>query len=283
MRYFYAKIGKSNNLFERFIHLENLGIPIFFNGASSNRKEFLIDGKAHEQGRNFFWCEDNPEKAIIISQHQGSTYFFKPNGKISFIYQADEDYTGYVKLLPVKLIAKKNNCEVPLILASISSNRYIAQRTFPEITNPGNIAAIRYCLEKDLALTDPSTCISSVELETLVAKIFEESGCFVPAYRGGVTKSIDIFAHNTGSVDINISGLIVPANSSLSIQVKTTPKKIRDMEPAPYGLLVTLNDSPRPLSDRERHLMWIKRALETLPNTKAWINQVIAWTGQRLV
>ena len=29
-------------------------------------------------------------------------------------------------------------------------------------------------------------CLSSVELETLVAKIFEAAGCFVPAHRGAV-------------------------------------------------------------------------------------------------
>jgi hypothetical protein len=37
-------------------------------------------------------------------------------------------------------------------------------------------------------------CLSSMEFETLIAKIFEEQGYFVPAYRGGTLRRYDLFA-----------------------------------------------------------------------------------------
>ena len=67
-------------------------------------------------------------------------------------------------------------------------------------------------------------CLGSVELETLVAKVFEAAGCFVPAYRGGCIQDLDLFAHNYRAVDIELDGLVVPAGERISIQVKGTSR-----------------------------------------------------------
>ena len=59
----------------------------------------------------------------------------------------------------------------------------------------GNIAAIKYLIgELNDFKIDPLKTLSSVQLETLVVKIFEKNGAFIPAWRGGTLKDIDIIA-----------------------------------------------------------------------------------------
>jgi hypothetical protein len=62
--------------------------------------------------------------------------------------------------------------------------------------------------------------LSSVQFETLIAKLFEEQGCFVPAYRGGATQGIDIIAFNDSENEITVGHIGVPPGSPISIQVK---------------------------------------------------------------
>jgi hypothetical protein len=114
-------------------------------------------------------------------------------------------------------------------LAGINSNAYIGRGTFREITHIGNIYAICATLRIPYPNLDTSKtyfqkllgCLSSVELETLTAKIFEANGCFVPAYRGGTIKDIDLFIHNHSNNSIDLDGLILPSNSRKTIQVKS--------------------------------------------------------------
>lgn len=59
-----------------------------------------------------------------------------------------------------------------------------------------------------------------LSLETLVARLFEAKGCFVPAHHGGMMKDIDLFAHNDTSKPIRVGPLKIPASRSVSIQIK---------------------------------------------------------------
>ena len=63
-------------------------------------------------------------------------------------------------------------------------------------------------------------CIGSPAMETLVAKILEGNGCFIPAHRGGMLKDIDIIAHNDSSQEKRIGEMVIPAKSAKTIQVK---------------------------------------------------------------
>jgi hypothetical protein len=98
------------------------------------------------------------------------------------------------------------------------------------MSNWGNIKAVECALGRSLPhqhmapenCTVPRLleCLSSVELETLVAKLFEAAGCFVPAYRGGCVKDVDLFAHNESGETIEFGKLVLAPRQRLAIQVK---------------------------------------------------------------
>jgi hypothetical protein len=189
------------------------------------------------------------------------------------------------KLVPVKIIKKISLKEIPPILAGITANAYIGRGTFREITNWGNIKSIHkvldkslpkeHLLEKNLTLSKLLECLGSVELETLIAKIFEDNGCFVPAYRGGNLKDIDLFVKNIDKKEKNINGLKIKSNKTFSIQIKG---KIVDKCPANvdyfigYGSKDAKNcfDSNWILNNvieaKNKHLQeWFKLSLSWLP------------------
>jgi hypothetical protein len=114
--------------------------------------------------------------------------------------------------------------------------------------------------------------LSSVEFETLVAKIFEESGCFVPAYRGGTMAGADLFAHNKSDSRISIGGLVIEPEASMSIQVKLKAHA----KPLPSGIdLIVAGDAketPNSLGSK-----WLQTALKNSPNTARWLKSSIDW------
>ena len=282
MRYFYAKIGTGNTLASEYLSgrtpINKPAIPIFFNCVPGTRSEFLKNGGAKEQGRNFFECADNPENSIIVVINQGKLYLTAPVGDVEF-WKAPEDLSylkkgEFVKLLPIKIISEIPLSDVPAILASITANAYYYTGTFREIKDLGNICALKSLLNKpvdDFDYDKPEQlllCLSSIELETLIAKIFEEGGCFVPAYRGGAIKDIDIFAKNLTNKDIKIGKFEIPSRSSISIQVKRTPHKRK--KPAGCDYIITLHgDRAKEIIDLVKNTngtkKWLKTSLEWLP------------------
>lgn len=215
MKYFYSKIGKGNSLVQDYIidgntPIKTPAVPIFFNSEPSNRKEFLEKGDAKEQGINFFWCSDNLDKTTIIVIYEGELFLLKPTREIVF-YEDGEN--GFIKLLPVEIIVRERLSNVPVILSSMTANAYYYTGTFREIKDIGNIRAIQSVRKYNLtpfnvdSPEDLLYCLGSIELETLIAKIFEDAGCFVPAYRGGAIKGIDIFVKNITKSDISIGDI----------------------------------------------------------------------------
>src|SRR5207247_1188083 len=110
--------------------------------------------------------------------------------------------------------------DVPPVLAGINANAWLSRGTYREMTNWGNIKAVERALghplppehlkKENCGVPQLLECLSSVELETLVAKLFEAAGCFVPAYRGGCIQYVDLFAHNDTPHSITLEKLSIP-------------------------------------------------------------------------
>ena len=290
MNYYYAKIGMANSLADDFLSGKGVSpilspsIPIFF-GKTTVEQFKNGDPKAREQGRNFVWCgqKDNWNNATIIVLHEGVLHFLKPNGYIETHDWNDEnsDDKSTVKVLPIVEIKKSSIVDVPAILSGISANRYLNSGTFRQIkpqTRFGNIKAIEFVLNgivdmnDNWSFEDMLKCLSSVELETLVAKIFEEAGCFVPAYRGGALQYADIIAKNDMDTEISINGFKIPPNAGISIQVKTNNQKKQPPRGVDYLIGIGLNQSAKVYSSD-----WIYQSLKELRETSAWLKRSLSW------
>lgn len=229
MRFAYAKIGAGNSEFEKYLlQAESKFIPIYFDRSYSNEEDFLCHGGSKKQGQLFFEYGHERDSKYIIINSRGIINVYKPTGPVIFRQiSASTEADGWVKLLPVELVVAKPSTEVPAVLAGINANRYYSSGTFREITSPGNIAALQFLLGLQENATGPRSLLEalnllgSIEMETLVARILDEQGLFVPAHHGGTMQDIDLFAHNDSDHPINVSGLKVGVNSRIAIQIKT--------------------------------------------------------------
>lgn len=231
MKYYYLKIGKSNKLAKEWLEGKNpLNKPaavIFF---GTKKVKDLLREEGTEQAVGF--CKaglpQNRKKVVALVISDGELWLLRPKGEVR---EVKKDSKSIWKAMEVKIIKKVRLNYVPPILASIGSNRYLSGGTFREIKPLGNIKAIKTLLngtlskkhyyKKYLTSLHLLECLSSVELETLIAKLFESVGCFVPAYRGGYMKDIDIFATNETNKKINLDGILLEPSKTISIQVKT--------------------------------------------------------------
>ncbi len=286
-KYYYAKIGKGNKYASQYLRGENEiklpAIVIDFNNTESDNwrteEEFLKNGKSKEQGRNFFECGNNNSEKYIVVIHDGLVRLLMPAGNVVFKEsEYPEGFSGIVKLLPVKELKALSITEVPAILASIAANRYYSSGTFREIKNPGNIIAIKTSLSQEIAvppegsIKDALICLSSFEFETLIAKIFEEAGCFVPAYRGGNMQGADLFARNETKRPINIAGLSIDLGKRISIQVKL--KSELTVPPQGVNILIAIETEE---SEECLGLTWLGNALNQSPKTLKWLRQSLSW------
>jgi hypothetical protein len=116
---------------------------------------------------------------------------------------------------------------------------------------------------------------SSVGFETLIAKLLEVHGCFVPAYRGGCIQDVDLFAHNDGPHNLQMGGLTIAAGKSAAIQVKTWSGGM--WKPVSVDCLVGLGLVRAKAVGQERVLnqvrkcpsvsRWLERSLYRLPSS----------------
>lgn len=281
MKYFYAQIGKGNKLAKEYLRgesaLKTPAIPIFFDCEFGNRQEFLDKGGAKEQGRNYFWCSDNHANAIIVVINNGKLFLVRPEGEVVFwkCNQGSDSSkkSEYIKLLPISIILEKSLLQVPAIVSDMRTNAYFYSGAFREIRDLGNIRAIQTVLnvpERKFNFDHSEEllfCLSSMELQTLIAKIFEEAGCFVPAYGSGAIEGIDIIAKNMKSVDIVVGEYCIPANSSISFQVKRTTNLTSPTSGCDY--LISINNNAKELLD-------VVRDTET---TKQWLENSLSWVS----
>lgn len=190
--------------------------------------------------------------------------------------------------MPITLIGKEklHVSEVPYILASMRSNQAFSRGTFREIDRNkylGNIAAIQSATkqwEKDFVI-DPLLCLSSVELETLIAKIFEAYGCFVPAYRGGMLDHVDLFV--SPKSNLSLMGMKLERDQKYCIQIKLSSAKsdsslMQWLKRSKQHLLITLTNEEL---FHEQHFgrKWLQQALNK-PEAiavKFWLQHSLDW------
>ena len=170
------------------------------------------------------------------------------------------------------------------------SNQAFSRKTFTEIGKEkkdsdsnyqGNIAAIQSIIGWEEGFeVDPYQCISSIQFETLIAKIFESDGFFVPAHRGGTLDTVDLFAKKL--------------NEILSIQLKIGLQDSAVIEKVQEWLNISENNylitPERKASSKLQDYYnsgkyltreWITQKLETRPKIKDWMNQSLDWLPEK--
>ncbi|QWU99332.1 hypothetical protein [Francisella salimarina] len=265
-RYFFSKCGAGNRDFKKYV-LDSNSPSIFINYEveSKDRESFLAKNSAKSQGKYFFECSDNLDTSFIISIYEQKIYIMKPISEVQFAY--NEDVKGYLKHLPIKIMEELELAKIPSILAGIMCNRHYSSGTFREIKNFGNIQAIKKILGQDIdkSCYNYLDCLGSVEFETLIAKIFEEKGFYVPAYRGGYIKDYDLIAKNISNNVISIFDKKIKPNDFLYIQVKLKTNKLCG-EDQKNILNISLYDHKK-----------ILKELQSLKNTYEWLKRALSW------
>ena len=111
-------------------------------------------------------------------------------------------------------------------------------------------------------------CLSPIEFETFIAKIKEEQGYFVPAYKGGMLKNYDLICIKDGKQE-NIQ---VKLNLS-----KQTYNKYKKKDLKIY--CVTKSNEIKNSEIEIYDWSYIKEILNTVPNTKKWLEQSLGWVS----
>ena len=211
--------------------------------------------------------------AIIISIGNSNLYFYRQKGKLKE-YERDRD--DLVKGFDVEIIKVIEIKKSPLVLITIKSNRYMSSGAFRKIHEDkgksyfGNIKAIEYLLyDKKPIITsfeDYLFCLSSLEFETLIAKMFEENGFYVPAYKGGFIKNYDLFCKKEDKV--------------LSLQIKLDLKKESYNEYT--NLYYCINSELK--ENNIKTWKEIKEEIKECKETKKWLMKTLEWVnyGEKL-
>jgi hypothetical protein len=292
MNYFFLKIGKGNSEAKDWLEGRNpLGKPaavIYFDNLT--QKDYQ-NGAGDSQPRDFWKRGEKQEMRddtrMIVVCH-GEVWILKPAGQVVVLPEIEYEQTKLTpKAMSVIVLARRPMKDVPPVLACIGCNQYYVRGTFRPINHWGNFKAIDWTVGQpfkgehwDLSKQDiPQLleCLGSVEFETLIAKIFESKGCFVPAYRGGVIQHIDLFVHNDSQTDLNLDGLKVPAKRSVSVQVKTWSNGEPKSDAVDY--LIGFDVKGKNTFDAK----WVlKQVHESLPAT-AWLKRSLNWLPEELL
>ncbi len=290
-RWFYLKVGKGNSLAADWFSGKNPlkcpAVPIFFGRCSISD---LKSGKCDKQAKHFYECSlpENHEATVITVVGGGNVWFLKPTGSLVEYdpSEAGDQSPDTWKMMPVDFLLPKplRLADVPPVLAGINANAYLSRGTFREMTNWGNIKAVERAMAHPLPVDHLKMenckapqlleCLSSVELETLVAKLFEAAGCFVPAYRGGSIQDVDLFAHNDCQSSVELGKLTIAPGERLAIQVKGWAQLSEC--PAEVDCFIGFEAPNLPkcfngdwlLSEVKRYpsvLSWLRRSLNWLP------------------
>ena len=211
------------------------GIIIFHQNQKNRLGQFCEIGTADKKT----W---NNTIITTVSKKEHCVWVYKPIGSIREENKSNKTYENiHVKSIPIKLLKREQLKEVPLTLGTCQSNRYLQSGTFANLSElakkddaisphhyQGNIEAIKY-LWKDKYLGNTEAIInilkdedkeinknfwflyllSSLELEVLIAKLFEENKFFVHNYKGGNLKHIDLIVRNFSNKDRSLGHIKV--------------------------------------------------------------------------
>lgn len=242
-----------------------------------------------------FNSTQNDDSIILsIGEDETSTdslYIYQKDGPLEEITSLSVDKENYKTCnyvdnaigFKIKLLKKIKVVECPLVLATIKSNTRLTMGTFKSIEDPnnseshmnsyfGNIKALKYILngKKEKVAVDSFAeymeCLSPIEFETLIAKLKEEEGYFVPAYKGGMLKDYDLICKKDGrqeniQIKLNLSKDTYNKYKKKSLIIYCVSKSEKIVDPT-----VTIYD-------------WqdIEKLINKSPNTKKWLSQTLDW------
>ena len=207
------------NLFNAAHNLEKMNrAPIFFGdyehedytNAKKNKKKLEdFNTKQLNEACEFINLYKVNKEARIITIGDEKIWIYKIKGQIK------NGNIEFDKIRPkyydIEFIKKKKDFkieDVPYILATMKTNQAFSRNTFRKIDEKkyeANIAAIKFLIgELNDFKIDPLKTLPSVQLETLIAKIFEKNKAFIPAWRGGTLKGIDIIAKFEKNIPYNL-------------------------------------------------------------------------------
>ena len=280
MNWYYLKLGLGNTEAESRLGHSRPTAAIFF---GKTRVKDLLIGTGSKQGQDF--CKaglsTNRKKVTMVVAHRGTIWILEPMGEVKEGKMAKyADGTSYIpKIMPVKVLKKIDTMEVPAVLAGISANANLGRGTFREIIHWGDIKAIESVLGRGIPKEHKNEgpeqlleCLSSVELETLVAKLFEAQGCFVAAYRGGTTFGVDIVAHNDAHKVIQLGGITIPPGKRTSVQVKGWRYGMVCPEEVDYLIGLGITKGPKSF-DAE----WLLDQVLQFPKVSSWLRRSLNW------
>ncbi len=285
MTFYHLKMGAGNSEAKTWLDdsVNPLGRPAAVIYFGDNCRTKLPKGHNARQIKSFYHCGDMWQKqdCLIVVVGKGRVWILRPAGAVVELTKPPQDLW---KMMPVDVVGRFAMKEVPPVLAGINANTYLSRGTFREIGKWGwgNQKAIASAAgiplpEEQMApenckATHLFECLSSYELETLVAKLFEESGCFVPAYRGGVVRDVDVFAHNDQTRPVNLNGISIPVGGSLAVQVKgwnapwTCPPEV--------DVLIGFDVRASPNCFGAD---WLLACVQQSVSTKAWLTRSLNW------
>lgn len=243
------------------------------------------------------------DDSIIISIGTGkdgidTLFIYKKDGPLEEINNIEVEDKYYKKVnykdiaigFKIKLLKSIHVVDCPLVLATIKSNTRLTMGTFKSIEKPtnkskksdesethlnsyfGNIKALEYIMSnktkksKVYKFPEYLECLSPIEFETLVAKLKEEMGYFVPAYKGGMLKDYDLICKKDG-IQENIQ---IKLNLS-----KDTYNKYKNKNLKIYCVSQS-NDIINPEIEIFNHEK-ILEMLNNCPNTKEWLKKSLDW------
>lgn len=242
-----------------------------------------------------FNSTQNDDSIILsIGEDETSTdslYIYQKDGPLEEITSLSVDKENYKTCnyvdnaigFKIKLLKKIKVVECPLVLATIKSNTRLTMGTFKSIEDPnnseshmnsyfGNIKALKYILngKKEKVAVDSFAeymeCLSPIEFETLIAKLKEEEGYFVPAYKGGMLKDYDLICKKNGRQE--------------NIQIKLNLSKDTYNKYKKKGLIIYCVSKSEKIVDPTVTIYdWqdIEKLINKSPNTKKWLSQTLDW------
>ena len=295
------------NLFDAAHNLEKeKRAPIFFGdyehedytNAKKNKKKLGdFNTKQLNEACEFINLYKENKEARIITIGSEKIWIYKIKGQIK--NEKIEFGKFRQKYYDIEIIKHSKIEDVPYILATMKTNQAFSRNTFRKIDEKkyeANIAAIKSLIgELNDFKIDPLKSLSSVQLETLIAKIFEKNKAFIPAWRGGTLKDIDIIAEFEKNIPENlfkvkIQGKKIKIQVKIKLNDENNVDQLKKLLKEPNFFLITAEDGAHKDLKKyheENYLTskWINQQINSCDEIRNWFEKCIKWlpTQNRLL
>ena len=274
--------------------------------------EKKLETRDIEAIENFIEAGEGAEsqRTMFITITPNTVFFYKPKGRVSDMREEeqrkyDKDLSKLAKTnreqrllinamktipergkvkkhipkyMPVEIIKENKVKDVPHVLATLPCNQWYVRGTCREIKDYGVKQAINCRLGRQIDIPESAQqlmrLLSPYELETLVFLILKREGLFVPAWRGGTLKGIDIIARNLNDYEIKIDPITFKPRESFTFQVKRCEVKEHG-GPADWTIAI---DSERE-DNRVLTAEWLIEQLRKpgQRDTREWLENSLRW------